>query len=114
MRVDKLPIQLTISLPFDRPDNNGNVYSRAAVEKALSSLGDKYPILFSGDGAEERSRIIGYTNDKPRFAAWDDGAKTCTVVINGVIFFGGTECIVNETKDGVITDFEIVSFGLST
>lgn len=114
MRVDRLPIRLTISFPFDHPDKNGNVYSQAAVEKALESLGDNHPILFCGDKPEENARIIGHINEKPRFAAWDMQAKTCTIEVDGVIYYGGTECIINETKDGVITDFEIVSFGLST
>ena len=35
------------------------------------------------------------------------------VTVDGVVFFGGTECVVNEIKDGKVTDFEIVGIGLS-
>lgn len=113
MGVDKLRIQLTVSLPFDRPDRNGVIYSRAAVEKALSSFKGTYPILCCGNKPDERAHVVGYTDKEPYFVLWDDESKTCAVAIDGVIHFGGMECIINEAKNGVVTDFELVSIGLS-
>lgn len=43
----------------------------------------------------------------------DDKAKTCKTTIDGVLYFGGTECIVNQIHEGIVSDFNIVSVGLS-
>ena len=39
--------------------------------------------------------------------------QVCKITIDGAVFYGGTECIVNEMKDDKVTDFEIVGVGLS-
>lgn len=113
MRINNLGIQLTMDLPFDRPDKNGVVYSRAAIEKVLKSFDGTYMILYCGNEPSERTHIIGYTDKEPHSVLWNDETKTCTVAIDGIIRYGGTECIINEVKDDVITDFELVSIGLS-
>ena len=113
MRINSLGIQLTMDLPFDRPDKNGVVYSRAAIEKAFKSFGGLPPILYRGNEPGDRARIIGHTDKEPHSVIWNDESQTCTVTINGTIYYGGTECIINKSKDDAITDFELVSIGLS-
>ena len=52
--------------------------------------------------------------NKPTYVEeWDMKNQVCKITIDGVVFCGGTECIVNEIKDGKVSDFEIVGIGLS-
>ena len=52
--------------------------------------------------------------NKPTYVEeWDMKNQVCKITIDGAVFYGGTECIVNEMKDDKVTDFEIVGVGLS-
>lgn len=113
MRLDNMKMQLALVIPFDSPDRNGVVYSRKAIEKAVDALSGKLPIVYRDNGTCKDGVVIGDTVGETCSVLWDDEHKVCEVIVYGNVHHGGTECTVNEIKDGVVTDFDIVSVGLS-
>jgi putative ABC transport system permease protein len=57
--------------------------------------------------------VIGVIDEPFRSISFDSENQVCTLSLNGTIFHGGAEIIVNEIEDGKITDFEIRSIGLT-
>lgn len=113
MRLDNLKVQLALTIPFGRPDKNGVMYSKEAIEKAISDFEGKIPIVYRDNDSFKDGVVIGNTIGETCSVLWDDENQVCEVIINGNLYYGGTECIVNEIKDGVVTDFRITSVGLS-
>lgn len=111
MRVENTKVKLTIPIPFDKPDKNGVMYTKEAVENAVNNLRKNIPIVY-GDSETDKS-IIGTTTGDSHIVTWDFENQICKMTVDGVIFYSGAELIVNEMKDNKITDFEIISVGLS-
>lgn len=113
MRVENTKVKLTIPIPIDRPDANGVTYTKEAVENAINNLDRHLPILYK-ENAETDEQVIGsMVGLAPNITYVSDNQVNIT--IDGVIFYSGAGIIVNEmTKDGKITDFRIVSIGLTT
>lgn len=111
MRVENTNIKLTIHIPIDKPDDNGVIYSKEAVMNALNNLRINIPIVY-GD-IETCERAIGVTTGTSHIVTWDSDNQVCKLTIDGIIFHGGAEIIVNEIKDGKVTDFVISGFGLT-
>lgn len=59
MRVENTKVKLTIPIPFDKPDKNGVMYTKEAVENAVNNLRKNIPIVY-GDSETDKS-IIGTT-----------------------------------------------------
>ena len=110
MRTEYIGVKITIPIPYDKPDQNGVIYTKEAVENAVNHLHKNLPIIDRDNGNEE---VIGVTTGDSHIATWDFENQVCKVTIEGAVFYGGTECIINKIKDGKITDFEIVGIGLS-
>ncbi len=113
MRLENLKIEFAFVFPVNRPDKNGVVYSKEAIEKAIDSFNGKLPIIYRDNDANKDWAVLGNIIGETSSVLWDEKHQTCEVVVNGNLYYGGTECIVNEIKDGVVTDFDIVSVGLS-
>ena len=113
MRLDNLKVQLTLVIPFRTPDKNGIMYSKEAIEKAISDFDGKLPILYRDNDSCKGGVVVGNTIGETCSVLWDDENQVCEVIVNGNLYYGGTECIVNEIRDGVVTDFRITSVGLS-
>lgn len=112
MRTGIIQVSFTMSVPYDNPDKNGVSYSYEAIQNALSSMTFPLPIRVCPNNGD--SMIIGNTTCKPYAIQHNKKENIIEFTVDGVIYFGGTECFVNE-RDGnkTITDFEIVSFGFS-
>ena len=113
MRQENLKIQVALRFPYDHPDKNGVVYSKQAVEKAISDLQGKLHILYQDNSVCQNGKVIGHTIGDTMSVLWDDDYRVCEVVLGAVVYHGGTECIVKTSDDGVITDFEITALGIS-
>lgn len=114
MRLENLKVELALIIPFGRPDKNGVVYSREAVEKAVSSFNRELPIIYRDNGEKKDGIVIGNTIGETCSVLWNDEHQVCEVIVNGNVYYGGTECIVNEIKNSIVTDFDIVSVGVSS
>ena len=112
MRVENAKIKLTIPIPIDQPDANGIIYTEEAVSDALNNLRANLPILFK-ENDETDAKVIGATGTS-HIVNWDYENNVCNVTIDGVVFYGGAEIIVNDmTPEGLITDFRITNIGLT-
>lgn len=113
MRTDNIKVKLTIPIPVGRPDRNGVVYTEEAVEKAVNNLHKNIPIIYRDNDKEIDGVVVGTTTGSSHITTWDFENQVCNVTVDGMVFFGGTECVVNEIKDGKVTDFKITGIGLS-
>ena len=118
MRTENIKVTITIPIPYDKPDKNGNIYTEEAVEKAVNNLHKNLPILYSDDEQYEENpnkynkKVIGTTIGDSHIATWDFENQVCKLTVDGEVFFGGTECLY-EVEDGKVTDFQIIGIGLS-
>ena len=114
MRTKNIKVKFTMYIPFDRPDENGNIYTREAVKKAIYNYNNEnLPIIYRNNETDSDGEVLGSTEISPN-VIWDDEEQLCKVEFDGVIFYGGTGCIINDmTKDGEIKDFKITCIGLS-
>ena len=116
MRTEGIKVKLRIPIRFDQPDLNGAVHSKEAIAKALKEL-RQHPLVFRAD-EDDSPKCIGHINDNFRMIDWDEKNGVCTVTMNGIIYYGGMNIIVNachqdETGTMVIDDFAISSIGFS-
>lgn len=109
MRTENIKVTITIPIPYDQPDKNGDIYTKEAVEKAVNNLHKHTPIIFRD---EFEGKVIGNMTDDSLITTWDYENQVCKLTVDGEIFFGGTECIA-DIDNGKIVDFEIVGIGLS-
>lgn len=107
MRTDNIKVKLTIPIPIGRPDRNGVMYTEEAVENAVNNLHKNLPIV-NDDGV-----VVGTTTGDTHIVTWDSEKQVCNVIVDGVVFLGDTECVVNKIENGAVTDFSITGFGLS-
>ena len=109
MRTDNIKVTTTIQIPYDKPDKNGNIYTKEVVEKEANNLRKNLPIIFRDESEE---KVIGTTTGDSHIATWDFENQVCKLTVDGEVFFGGTECTV-DIDNGKIVNFEIVGIGLS-
>ena len=114
MRVDNIKVKLTIPIPVDKPDKNGVIYTKEAIENAFNNLRVNLPIIYRDNESVINGVVIGSTTGNSYITDYDSENQVYKITVDGVIFYsGGAELIVNEIQDNKITDFEIVSIGLS-
>ena len=46
MRTENIEVKLTIPIPVDRPDKNGVMYTKEAIEKAINNFPTNLPIIY--------------------------------------------------------------------
>ena len=109
MRTENIKVKITIPIPYDKPDKNGNIYTKEAVAKAVNNLRKNLPIIFRDESEE---KVIGTTTGDSHIATWDFENQVCKLTVDGDVFFGGTEC-TGDIDNGKIVHFEIVGIGLS-
>lgn len=110
---DKLTkVKLIIMMPSDKPNKNGTVFTKEAIEDAIYNLRRNLPIIYSDDGTN--SKVIGSTTGESHIVTWDSDNQVYKVTVDGVLFHCNPVIIVNEIEDGKISDFRIASIGLTT
>ena len=107
---DKTKIKLTIPIPIDRPNANGVIYMEDAVSKAMSILNKNLPILYRSNSDE---KVIGTTTGSCHMIHWDFENQTCNLEVDGTLFSSGVDIMINEVKDGKITNFKITNIGIN-
>lgn len=116
MRTENIKVKLDISVPTDRPDKNGNIYTTDAVLKACTKEKlDKLPLIFRDQGSE---KVIGAVLSDNLKIVRDVDNRVYHINIDGLICYGGIEGYVNrmhknENGETVIDDFTIAGFGIS-
>lgn len=111
MRIDDIGVKLSFRIPVGKPDKNGVIYTVDSIHNALQSMPTNLPIIYQDNESYSNGKVVGNTTDVFKDVVWDEDG--CSVTIDGKIYYGGAEIIVNDIKDGVITDFRIISIGIS-
>lgn len=105
MRTNNIKVKFIIPMPYDKPDGNGCIYTKKAIEGAVNNLQTKLPIIFG-------NKVIGNTTGNTHITTWDNENQVCNLTIDGVVYHGGLECVV-ETADDKVTSMQIVGFGIA-
>lgn len=110
MRTEGIKVKLIVPFYYDKPDKNGNIYTREVILKALRDAEPPVPIHYCDDNYDI---CIGLTD---RYMSFNEDTvnNRFLVTINGTIGYGGTnENVIIDKDTKVITDFVISSIGLS-
>lgn len=103
-------VKLTFTIPYGKPNKNGSIFTEEAVMTAVSTLRQNLPIKLSSDGF---SKVIGNTTSKCHLVRWDPDTQTCHITVDGKLFTGGIEGVVNEFEGNEIKNFDIRAFSLT-
>ena len=112
MKDELTKVKLTMNISFDKPNRNGSVFTKEAVEDALCNLHRNLPIIYSDDGAN--GKVVGATIGESHIVTLDSDNQVCKMTVDGVLFDCNPLIVVKEIEDGKISDFQIVSIGLTT
>ena len=106
MRQENIEITIKIPIDFGKPDNNGAIYTREAVEKALCTYASRPILLIDNSGNKS---VIGVTSNKNAKLLLEDSKYK--IVVDGIIKYGGSSenC---EIENRIIKDFTITSVGI--
>ena len=107
-------VKFAINIPYDKPNKNGTMFTKEAVENAINNFPANTPIIYKDRKNNFNDKVIGTTTDNPCIVDWDSENQICNMNIDGVIFHCGAEIVVNEIKDNIISSFEIRSIGVTT
>ena len=132
MRTNNIKVTLSYKIPYDVPDLNGNIYTKEAIEKAISECkeslqnGGKLPLIYNNNNTVTKEEVIGVIEH-----LWDvqynEIEKYIQVDAMGMFWYGGTcenievmeddEAICKGNSEQptikLIKGFEIASFGIS-
>ncbi len=105
MRTDNVKVTFETPCHFDKPDCNGNIYTRESWEEAVKR-GIGLPIeIINDDGS---STVVGVTQE---IELVDDGGDPYIKTV-GLLWHGGTEESVKITRDK-ITSVELCGVGIT-
>ena len=111
MRQENIEITIKIPIDFGKPDKNGVIYTRKAVEIALDSY-SSCPIVFLDNEGNEK--VIGVTDEHRAELIKENGKYK--IVKSGIIYYGGTcENIIFDfsKKDGTVKYYGVGNIGFS-
>lgn len=112
MRVENSEIKITIPIPVGEPDGNGVIYTKEAVENAVSNLRKNIPILWR-ENIDTGSKVVGYIISDSRELNFDEENQVYNLTVDGLLFYSGADITVNEIDDGRVSSFEINSVGIT-
>lgn len=110
-------ITLTFPMRCNTPNCNGTVFTEEAIRNAFASSNSHMPIIMQDKTIQDKEltyqndSIIGYTDSTYHFD-YDDENKVCKVTLDGKLFNMTPNIIINEMKNGKITNFEIRSINI--
>lgn len=108
-------VKVTIQIPIavGKPNRNGTVFTKEAVENAVSNIPVNMPIIYRDNKSEYDNKVIGATIGKSHVVTWDSENQVCKMTVDGVVFNSGVDMVVNKIEDDKITDFRITGIGLT-
>lgn len=107
MRTKTIKANITIPIPYNKPDDNKICFTKESVENALKNLSVQLPILI------DRDTVIGHTGVE-HIVEWNDKEQICKLtLLDCTLFQGGCESNVKIENDKVIS-MDITAFGIAT
>lgn len=109
MRSFNVKVEFMIPIRPDKPDLNGNIYTKEAITNSMESYKNAPIIIRDGDIVKP----VGVIKDAN--VSWSEQPY---ITCKGNIMFGGTDCIVSKShKDEngvtVIDEFSITGVGVT-
>ena len=114
MKNEMTKVKFTIHIPFDRPNKNGTVFSKEAIENAIYNTPTNIPIIYKSNEGEFNDKVIGTTTTNLYIADMDFENQLCKIIADGIVFYSGADIVVNKIENDVISDFRITDIGLIT
>lgn len=111
MRTENINVKFTMSFPVDKPDRNNVIYTKNCVFNAFKQSLEDIPIIFRGNNIDDGDTPIGVVKDS-KLIEYDEENQVARIEIDGEIFFGGTECMV-DVKNGIVNSMKITGIGIS-
>lgn len=105
MRTENVKVTFEIPCHFDKPDSNGNIYTRESWEEAVKR-GAGLPIEIINN--DRSSTVVGITQEVELI---DEGDNSYIKAV-GLLWHGGTEEAVEFTKDK-ITSVKLCGIGIT-
>lgn len=68
MRDENTKVKLTIHIPFDRPNRDGIVFTKEAIENAINNAPTNIPIIYRDNKNEFDNKVIGTTTSCPHIS----------------------------------------------
>lgn len=101
MRTKNIKTSLEIPFPTNKPDVNNVLYTEDAIINACKNANNLPIILYNSDGS---NKACGIAND----VKYENGH----ILVEGYLFYGGTEESVVFNDDKEIISMEIIGFGI--
>lgn len=102
MRCNNVKVKMSFSVPINKPDNNGVIYTEEALKNAYDNC-EKVPIImYAEDGKEVCVGVV-------EKAIYNDGM----VEVDGVCWYGGTSETVELDDVKRVSQMQITSFGIT-
>lgn len=102
MRAKYIKTSLEIPVPINKPDLNGVVYTEKAIKDACDNAKDLPIILYDSDS---KTKIKGIAEK----VKYENGH----ILVDGYLFYGGTEESVIFDDENKIISMELKGFGIS-
>lgn len=107
MRTKTIKANITIPIPYNKPDDNKICFTKESIENALKNLPTQLPILV------DRDTVVGHTGMK-HIVEWNDQEQICKLtLLDCILFQGGCEADVKIENDKVVS-MTITAFGIAT
>lgn len=98
---------------WDRPDENGIVYTKEAIKEAITSFQKEMPIVFRDNEKYPEGVVVGKTLEETISPLFDEEKKTCSFSVKGVFYFGGTACEVKINEENTVSKMQVLEVGIS-
>ena len=126
MRTGNIEIKFILPIPVDRPDSNGNTYTKDSVLEAFDRPLKNIGIVFMSNDPERGKKIVGMTDKNDykgyqhnigfvkdsKIIEYNEITKTVNVEVTGTICYGGTIEFV-DVDNKIINRFRVDSIGFS-
>lgn len=112
MKNEEVKVRIQIPITFDKPNRNGSMITKEAIENAFNNSAKNAPIIYKDKEGKLQDVVIGNITDS--VASWDFENQVCIMTIEGIVYHVGARVIINKIEDGKISDFTIHSIGLTT
>lgn len=113
MNDEFVKVTLTFPMRCDRPNRNGTVFTKEAIQNAFGSSDPQMPIVGqSGMRASEYDDRCTASTTPTYYLDYDEQNGVCEATVTGYLFEAGLNIKVNEMQNNKITDFDIVSVSI--
>ena len=110
MKDELTKVEFTITIPVNKQNKQGIIFTKEAVEKAFYNLDNNLPIVSYDE--KNNGKVIGTTGES-FIVTWDSDNQAYKLTVNGILFNGNPIIRIDEHEGNKILDFRIENIGLT-